>query len=213
MAACARSGQDTEMMIELRELGVPSLLSVCLSIAMNAAQAEDTQKLTAFQARIDRYVEMHRRLEGPLPPLMVTADIDEVHRLMDALRVRIRGERKNQGRGWLFTPDVIAAVRNRVSSSLTIDAIADTMADVEEHTPVNMPAVVVNEALPEDAPFGFVPPQLLRALPPLPPELRYLVLAKALVIWDHHADLVVDLAPGIFDPLTYSNKKTLKAER
>jgi hypothetical protein len=200
------------MMIVLRRVGVLSLLMVSLSIAVSASQVADTSELTAFQARLDRYVEMHRRLEGPLPPLMVTADMDEVHRLMEALRARIRGERKNQGRGWLFTPAMVSIVRSRISSRLTIDAIADTTADVEEHTPLDMPAIVANEPLPEDAPFGFVPPQLLRALPPLPAELRYLVLAKALVIWDHHADLVVDLAPGVFDPLTYSKKKTLKSE-
>jgi hypothetical protein len=74
-----------------------------------------------------------------------------------------------------------------------------------------MPAPCANEPLPENAPFVLIAPQLLRALPPLPRELRYMALSKALIIWDHHADLVVEMVPGLFDPLTYSKKKTLEA--
>ena len=84
------------------------------------------------------------------------------------------------------------------------------MEDIDEHMPLNMPPVRVNEALPEEAPFGMVPPQALRDLPPLPDELRYMVLSKALLLWDHHADLVVDLAPGLFDAASYTKAATRK---
>jgi hypothetical protein len=134
---------------------------------------------------------------------MTTSDMDEVRRRMDALRLRIRTERKGQGRGSLLTPAMVDVLRARVSSSLTTDEIARTMEDIDEHTPPDMPPVRVNEALPTDAPFGLIPPLVLRALPPLPSELRYMVLSKALIIWDHHADLVVDIAPGVFDAATY----------
>jgi hypothetical protein len=43
-----------------------------------------------------------------------------------------------------------------------------------------------------------VPPQLIRALPQLPPELQYRIVGRALVLWDHHADLIVDVLPGAF---------------
>ena len=46
-------------------------------------------------------------------------------------------------------------------------------------------------------------PPVLRELPALPGELRYMVLSKALIIWDHQANLVVDIAPGLFDADTY----------
>jgi hypothetical protein len=29
------------------------------------------------------------------------------------------------------------------------------------------------------------------------------VVGKALVLWDHHADLVIDMAPGLFDPKAF----------
>jgi hypothetical protein len=171
-------------------------------------QTGDSTDLATFQERLTRYAEMHRRLEGPLPPLLAAKDMDDVHRLMDALRTRIRAERKGEGQGYLLTPAMVRLFRARVASCLSAQDIADTMADIDEHTPPNMPPVVVNEALPEDAPFGLVPPQLLSVLPPLPAELRYVVLSNALVIWDHHADLIVDIAPDVFDARTYRKAHT-----
>jgi hypothetical protein len=47
-------------------------------------------------------------------------------------------------------------------------------------------------------PFGFVPPQMLAALPRLPAELQYRIIGNSLVLWDHHANLIVDFLPGAF---------------
>lgn len=187
-------------------LSIPFLLLPCVVAAQTSAPGE----LAAFQSRLDRYVEMHRRLEGPLPPLAAAPDMDEVHRLMDALRARIRAERQvqAQAKGYLLTPAMVEVVRARIARCLTVEEIATAMADIDEHTPPDMPPLRVNEALPEDAPFGMVPPEVISSLPKLPPELRWVVLSNALVIWDHHADLVVDLAPGVFAAATYRKIKT-----
>jgi hypothetical protein len=183
---------------------IVALFIVVVAGRLCVAQREDPRELAAFESKVQQYVEMHGRLEGPLPPLKTTSDMDVVHQLMDTLRARIQTERKNRQQGYLLTPGMIAVVRARVSSRLTRDEIARAMEDIDEHTPPDMPPIRVNEALPQDAPFGLVPPLALGALPPLPSELRYVVLAKALIIWDHHADLVVDIAPGVFDAATYA---------
>lgn len=179
---------------------VATSMMLALSGVLNAGQAGP---LEAFQARLDQYVEMHRRLEGPMAPLQVTANMAAVHRAMASLRQRIRTGRNGHDQGDLLTPAMIVVLRQRVAASLTIEEIAEIMEDIEEHTPPAMPAPRVNQPLPDDAPFCFLPPPVLKAPPPLPPELRYTVLGGALIIWDHHADLVVDLAPGVFDPATY----------
>ena len=36
-----------------------------------------------------------------------------------------------------------------------------------------------------------------------PPVLRYMALSGALVVWDSHPDLLVDVVPGLCDPATY----------
>ena len=53
-----------------------------------------------------------------------------------------------------------------------------------------------NMTWPEGVPFNYVPPQLIAALPPLPPELQYRIIGCSLVSWDHHANLIVDFLPG-----------------
>lgn len=161
-----------------------------------------------FQSRVDEYVQVHRRVAARLPPLAVTTNLDDVHRRMDALRARIRAERRERTQGDLFRPEVIARFREVVAGSMTGDDIRNAMEDIDEHVPPGMRPLRINEPLPEDAPFGMVPPALLRALPPLPDELRYMVLSKAILIWDQHADLVVDIAAGVFDAGTYAKPKS-----
>jgi hypothetical protein len=60
------------------------------------------------------------------------------------------------------------------------------------------PALYVNMPWPEDVTFEFVPPQLLQTLPGVPAELQYRIIGRDLVLWDHHADLIVDFLPGAF---------------
>lgn len=188
---------------------VATLLCVALLPAISpAAEQAQPPALTAFEARLAQYVEIHRRLEGPLPPVASTTDIDEVHRLMDALRSRIRAERVDHRQGHVLSAAMSQLLRDSIRATLTIEDIIETVAELEEHTPPGMPAPQVNQPLPEDAPRVMIAPQLLRRLPPLPNELRYVVLAKSLVIWDFHSDLVVDIAPGLFDPASYSKSKT-----
>ena len=181
------------------------IVLLLLPVQADGAQPDATE-LAAFQQRLDQYTALHHRLEAPLPPLQVSSDLSDVQRLMTALRSQLQASRKKERRGSLLTPGVVTIMRARIAASITIDDIAETTEAVEEHTPPNMPAVQVNAALPEGAPFGFIPPQVLRTLPALPPELRYMVLSRMLIMWDHHADLVVDIMPRLFDPLMYSKK-------
>lgn len=171
------------------------------------AQVDRKAELTAFQTRVDAYIEMHRKLEGPMPPVQVTNDMDEVHRLMDALRAKIKTARGT--RATLLTPAITAMFREIIGSTLTLADVVNVSEELEEHTPPRMAKVRENAPLPGNAPFVTIPPPLLRALPELPPELRYVALSGALIIWDQHADMVLDIMPRLFDPLTYSGKKTL----
>ena len=182
------------------------------SQTLGMTQLNEAAELEAFTARLDIYVEVHRRLEGPLPPLKAGKDMDEVFRLMAKLRGRIRAERRDHPQQPLVTPGMAIVLRNVVGRTLRIADLVDLDQELFEHTPTSMSPVCVNDQLPEGAPFVMIAPQLLRALPPLPPELRYIALSRALVVWDHHADLVVDVVPGLFDPKTYEKKTGTECE-
>ena len=172
-----------------------------------AAQTDASAELAAFQKRLDAYMDMHRKFEGPLPPMQVTKDMQEVHRLMTTLRGRIIDARGTKGT--LITPGLVEVFKQMIGSTLTLADIVNVSEELEEHTPPRMPKVRANAPLPPNAPFVTIPPPLLRALPHLPPELRYVALSGALIIWDQHADLVVDIMPRLFDPLLYSKKTGL----
>ena len=186
---------------------------VLLLVPVQARAAQpDATELAAFQQRLDQYTALHHRLEGPLPPLQVSSDLSEVQRLMTVLRSQLQASRKKERRGSLLTSGVVTIIRARIAASITIDEIAETAEAVDEHMPPNKPRRwSVNEALPEDVPFGLIPPQVLRALPVLPPELRWGgALLRARPCGTIMPDLIVDIAPGVFDATTYA--KTEKVD-
>jgi hypothetical protein len=156
----------------------------------------------AFEQRVSEYVVLHRLLEGPLPPLRVTRDISEVQATMRELALRIQLVRANAQQGDLITPDVARMFRRRIAVCLPVDQWAAILADnAEEQEDVRIgppPALHVNMEWPEQVLFGFVPPQMLATLPRLPVELQYRIIGNALVLWDHHANIIVDFLPGAF---------------
>ena len=145
---------------------------------------------------------MHRALELPLMPLRPTLDMSRIQASMQALAHRIRVVRAEAQQGDLITPDVARMFRRRIATCLPASewaAIVSENAEDEEGVPAGPPpALHVNMEWPEQVPFGFVPPQMLAVLPRLPAELQYRIIGNALVLWDHHANLIVDVLPGAF---------------
>jgi hypothetical protein len=95
--------------------------------------------------------------------------------------------------------------RRQIAACLTAEewnaVFADRTRD-DEGEPVDPPPLQVNMEWPANVPFDYVPPQLLQSLPALPKELQYRMIGRSLVLWDHHANLIVDFLPGAFVPTT-----------
>lgn len=161
------------------------------------------EAIARFKQRVDAYVELHRLVEGPIPPLAASDDIEEVRRLMSQVRQGIVAARRQAGHEPLFDRNTIEALRSRIASCLSAADILELDLDVRDHAPADLKRPVALAPLPEEAPFVPLPPELLQRLPRLPPELRYVVLDRSLLVWDHHADLVVDVARGLLDPGAY----------
>jgi len=167
---------------------------------------QDLVATQAFQQRVGEYVTLHRLLEGPLPPLVPTRDMSQIHAAVRALASRIQMTRAHAQQGDIITADVARMFRRRIATCLTREAWAAILAerDTDEQglPAAPVPPLHVNMEWPAQVPFDFVPPQLLLALPPLPPELQYRIIGRALVLWDHHANLIVDILPGAFASIT-----------
>ena len=167
---------------------------------------EDVVATQNFQRSVADYVGLHRMLETRVPPLRVTTDVGEIQGAVRALGVRIQAARATARQGDMITPEVARMFRRRIPTCLTPEewkAVFDDQRRDEEGEPVEPPPpLVVNMEWPEGVPFEFVPPQLLQALPALPKELQYRIIGRSLVLWDHHANLIVDFLPGAFVPTT-----------
>ena len=158
----------------------------------------------AFEDRVGQYVLQHRLLERTVPPLQPTRDVRQIDMAVQALAVRIRLARAGARQGDLITPEVGLVFRRTIATCLTpaewAAVLAENAEEAEEEEASGM--LRVNMAWPEPVLFGFVPPQMLAALPRLPEELQYRIVGNALVLWDHHANLIVDFLPDAFAALT-----------
>ena len=163
---------------------------------------EDVVATQTFQERVAAYVTLHQLLEGPLPPLVVGRDLGPVRSAMRALQMRVQTARIGARQGEIITPQVERMFRRNIAACLTREEWAALFAEMkydEQGRPVAAPpALHVNTAWPKEVGFEFVPPQLLQVLPRLPAELQYRIIGRDLVLWDHHADLIVDFLPGAF---------------
>lgn len=161
--------------------------------------AQDLLATKAFQDRLSEYVTLHRMLEGPPPRPSV--DLSGVRTEMQQLARGIVQARRHARQGDLITRDVARLFRRRIAAALPPeewDAVLKELAEDDEAGPARPVVLRVNMAWPAGVSFGCVPPQLLAALPPLPPELQYRIIGRSLVLWDHHADLIVDFLAGAF---------------
>jgi len=151
-----------------------------------------------FESRVNAYVSLHRRLEGTVPTIAVSTDYAQVVAAIDVLGTKIRAARQDARRGDVFTPDVECWIRQMIDNSLRgCDINALRAALNEEHPPNLKFTLTINGRWPTGASLGPMPPQLLADLPPLPDHLEYRFLDRDLVLWDAHANLVVDFIRAV----------------
>ncbi len=108
--------------------------------------------------------------------------------LADALRTRIRPDAHQ---GELFTPEVSAAFTKTIADAFASpkrDLIVDELTEQNEGERPAPTTIAINQPL--KAPR--VPPLLSEQLPPLPKQLEYDFLGRALILRDTDADVVVD---------------------
>ena len=175
---------------------------VAAPLATGAGQADASKQepaaLARFDAHVAEYVSLHRRLEGPVPPQQLSDDMRVVHAAVDALAKAIMDARKGSRQGDLFAPEVATVLRARIACCLPADELEEIITEREPWDPVVVPPLQANGRWPKGMPYNFVPPQLIATLPRLPAELQYRIVGRSLVLWDHHADLVVDYLPDAF---------------
>lgn len=157
--------------------------------------AQEERALTEFNARINAYVALHRRLERYLPPEQMFDDWEEMSEARDALADAIRNARPNARPGNFFSPGFRAVVTRLVEDTLArADYDLETVLEaINDEVVPGAPPLKVNGRFPWEHVGAAMWPALLQVLPTLPHELEYRFVDRDLVLIDIHADLVVDI--------------------
>jgi len=159
-----------------------------------AQTAEDQAAATrTFSERVDRYVRLRDRLEAPLLPFDGRRDSWSLMLSRRYLASAIRSARPNAAQGQIFAPPVGDMFR-------TLIAQAVYQVDIEglvSQEPEPSVDLVVNEPVPSWA-LEPVPGALLERLLPLPAGLEYRIVHGSLVLWDVHAEILIDVLPDAF---------------
>ena len=145
---------------------------------------------TDFRTRVASYVDLRNELEKGLPPLMVTEDPAEIIQAVRALAARIRVARAGARQGDIFSPTVSAQFKR----ALLLEIDANTMAVIMDENPGKID-VRINGTYPVRKMFSTMPPNILAAMPRLPPDLEYRFLGRHLVLVDTRASVIIDRIP------------------
>jgi hypothetical protein len=180
----------------LRSWVVPIGL-VCVAAAGQTGNpsSRDREVIAGFDRQVRAYVELHRRLEGPVPTVRVSTDPDEIHEAIAALARKIRAERPHSRQGEFFSRDAAPAFRRLIASGCGSDFRGLYAMANDENPYLKSWRPRVNGSYPEKIPYSMMPPQVLCALPELPEELQFRFWDRALILWDYHANLILDVLP------------------
>ena len=140
-----------------------------------------------FTSRVQQYVELRRRLESGLPPLVLTDNASDILRAEFSLAQRVRRARRNVKAGDIFTPAIAMAFRQVLApalNGLTLDVILDENPGRFDHD--------VDSRYPTSKPKATIPTTIIQLLPPLPDNLQYGFIGHQLIIHDTRTNTIVD---------------------
>ena len=147
----------------------------------------DAEVLADFNTRLNAYVDMRKKADDSVPAQKKTDDPKVIRSAEQGLAESIRTARASAKAGDIFTPEIAAKFRRLLHP----EAGPETKAAIKDDNPGTVP-FKVNEPYPESATLSSVPPNVLQALPKLPPDIEYRFVGKHLILRDARANLIID---------------------
>ncbi len=152
----------------------------------------DAGVLAEFKAKVDAYDKLRRDLESKTPALKRTEDPAKINLAEKTMAEQIRAARANAKRGDIFTPATAAMFRRLLGPTLKGSESENKQAIKEDAPePKDIP-FKINGEYPKDEPMSTMPPDVLRALPPLPELLQFRFVGKHLLLYCSRGNLIVD---------------------
>jgi antitoxin (DNA-binding transcriptional repressor) of toxin-antitoxin stability system len=168
-------------------VGSPSALQVA---------APPDPRLESFDAAVARYAALRARIQEPLPDFDDPRRDDWTRLLMRRyLASAIRTARREAEPGAIFAPaagtfrEIIARAIYEVDIEGLVDLVPGEDGFVLD--------LALNEPVAARA-MSPMPRPLLERLPPLPAAIEYRIAGGALILWDAHAEILIDALPDAF---------------
>jgi hypothetical protein len=153
--------------------------------------AEDTQAVAEFRKRCEAYVALHKKIEAGLPKLPENATPEQIEKALVGLSQGIVAARAGAKQGDIFVPGAQDYLRSALMAVFKERDGKQVRSSILDENPIGAP-VKINGPYPDAIPLSTMPPQVLTALPKLPEELEYRFIGDRLILFDHHAHLIVD---------------------
>jgi hypothetical protein len=168
-----------------------------VAMAGQSAAASDEDALRGFHRRVAAYAALHHRLEGPLPPRVPARDTFSALLAKRYLASAIRSARTSARRGDIIDPDAARVFRAIIAEVFAAPGGAALAEAFRRRAERPVPDPVINEIYSMDV-ADPVPGPILQRLPPLAEDVEYRVVNADLILWDIHAEIVVDVLPEAF---------------
>jgi hypothetical protein len=158
-----------------------------------AAAVPDAKVLADFKAKVEAYDALRKDRAKKAPPLKETDDPAEIALAEKALAQQIRIARADAQPGDIFTPATQRMFRRLLNPTLKGDeGVENERVLKEDRPPASKIPFKVNGEHPKEQPLSTVPPDILRALPPLPDAVQYRFAGKHLILYCTRGNLIVD---------------------
>ncbi len=180
----------------LAAAAVIPLLAAASAIGQERVNPQ-ARALADFREEVDEYIELHKKLEATLPELSREATPTQIDQRQRALAALIQTARTGATPGDIFSRDSRPIIRKLLYAVFAGPDGKRLRASINEENPGQAVTLTINGRYPDSIPVSTVPPQVLRALPQLPPELEYRFIGATLILLDAHAHIIVDYMTGV----------------
>jgi len=163
-------------------------------------RGEDAQVVNEFHRRLTEFDAVRRRLDSGLPRPVVSSDRAAIIRVIEAHHGALLSARHSARQGDIFFDRVADRFRDWIRASLHGTPPSVFLATITEPDGPRIPRLRVNGSYPAGAALATMPPRLLQLFPSLPAQLEYRFVNRDLILWDSHADLIIDVIPNVLEP-------------
>jgi hypothetical protein len=179
-----------------------AIVCACMLVAAGSPAAGQDRSVPAdavfrsFDARVAQYAALRTKFEAPLPAF------DDARRDPWALLIArrylasaMRTARQQAGQGCIFGS--AAEAFRRIIARAVDEIDMEGLFDEGGESGGFVLDLTLNEPIPAWA-LSRVPAALAERLPPLPAAIEYRIAGGALILWDAHAEILIDALPDAF---------------